>query len=48
MADKLDAKETVMIEELTISISYEICSSRFRVGLLTREEVIEEIKNRDD
>lgn len=47
MADKLDPKETVTIEELTISNSYEIAalvSVLERKGLLTREEVIEEIK----
>jgi len=46
MADKLDPKETVTIEELTISNSYEIAalvSVLERKGLLTRGEVIEEI-----
>jgi hypothetical protein len=47
MADKLDPKETVTIEELTISNSNEIAalvSVLERKGLQTREEVIEEIK----
>ena len=47
MADKLDPKETITIEELTISNSYEIAALVTvleRKGLLTREEVIEEIK----
>lgn len=47
MADKLNPKETVTIEELIISNSYEIAalvSVLERKGLLTSEEVIEEIK----
>lgn len=47
MADKLDPKETVTIDELTISNSFEIAallSVLERKGLLTREEVIDEIK----
>lgn len=47
MADKLDPKETITIEELAISNSYEIAALVAvleRKGLLTREEVIGEIK----
>lgn len=47
MADKLDQNEAVTIEELTFSNSYEIAdlvSVLERKGLLTREEVIEGIK----
>lgn len=47
MADKLDPKETVTIEELTISNSYEIAALVAvleRKGLLTKEEVIKEIR----
>ena len=47
MAEKLDKKETVSVEELLISQSYEIgaiVSLLEKKCLLTREEIIEEIK----
>lgn len=47
MAEMLAPKETVTIEEMTISNSYEIAALVAvleQKGLLTREEVIEEIK----
>ena len=46
MVDRLDPKETVTIDELTISNSYKIAALVAvleRKGLLTREEVLEEI-----
>jgi len=47
MANKLPNKESVTVEELLISQSYEIAalvSVLEKKGLLTREEIIEEIK----
>ena len=47
MAKQLEKEETLTLEELAISNSYEIAalvSVLERKGLLTREEVIEEIK----
>jgi hypothetical protein len=47
MAEQLDKKESVSVEELLISQSYEIAaivSLLEKKGLLTREEIIEEIK----
>lgn len=47
MAKQLEEEETLTLEELAISNSYEIAalvSVLERKGLLTREEVIEEIK----
>ena len=47
MAKQLEKEETLTLEELTISNSYEIAAHVAvleRKGLLTREEVIEEIK----
>ena len=47
MAEKIEPKETVSLEDLAISNSFEIAalvSVLERKGLLTREEVIEEIK----
>lgn len=47
MAEKIEPKETLTFEELAISNSFEIAalvSVLERKGLLTREEVIEEIK----
>ena len=48
VANAMDAKETVTLQELAISNSFEIAalvSVLERKGLLTRAEVIEEIKN---
>jgi len=47
MAERIEPKETVTLEELAISNSFEIAaliSVMERKGLLTREEVIDEIK----
>ena len=47
MAEQLDKKETVTVEELIISQSYEIAaivSLLEKKGLLTREEIMEEIR----
>lgn len=47
MAELLGAKEMVTLEELSISNSFEIAalvSVLERKGLLTREEIIDEIK----
>jgi len=47
MAEKNEPKETLTLEELAISNSFEIAalvSVLERKGLLTRKEVIEEIK----
>jgi len=45
-AEKIDPKQTVSLEDLAISNSFEIAAlvSLERKELLTREEVIEEIK----
>jgi hypothetical protein len=47
MADKLDDQETVTLEELAISNSFEI-AAMFNIlerrGLITRNELMEEIK----
>lgn len=46
MAKQLEKKETLTLEELAVSNSYEIAalvSVLERKGLLTKEEVIEEI-----
>jgi hypothetical protein len=46
MGEKLDRKDAVTLEELAISQSYEIAaivSLLEKKGLLTREEIIEEI-----
>jgi len=48
MAEKLADKEMVSLEEVVLSQSYEIAaivSVLEKKGLLTREEIIEEIKN---
>lgn len=48
MAKKLGNKETVMLEEVIVSQSYEIAaivSLLEKKGLLTRVEIIEEIKS---
>jgi hypothetical protein len=47
MASQLPTDETVSLEDLTISNSYEIAalvSVLERMGLLTRQDVIDEIK----
>lgn len=47
MAEKLGRKETVTVEELALSNSFEIAALVAvleRKGLLTKEEIIEEIK----
>jgi hypothetical protein len=47
MAEKLERKETVTVEELAYSNSFEIAALVAvleRKGLLTKEEIIEEIK----
>lgn len=47
MAEKIEPKETLTLKELAISNSFEIAalvSALERKGLLTREEVVEEIK----
>ena len=47
MAEKLERKETVTVEELSLSNSFEIAalvSVLERKGILTSEEIIEEIK----
>ena len=47
MANKLSDKEMVSLEEVVLSQSYEVAalvSILEKKGLLTREEVIEEIK----
>jgi hypothetical protein len=47
MAEKLDVKETVFLQEMVLSNSYEIAALVAvleRKGLLTSQEVIEEIK----
>jgi hypothetical protein len=47
MAKKMDTKESVTLEELVISNSFEIAaivSVLERKGLLTRQEIIEEIQ----
>lgn len=47
MAEKLERKETVTVEELALSNSLEIAALVAvleRKGLLTKEEIIEEIK----
>jgi hypothetical protein len=47
MAEKLDSKEAVTLEELAISNSFEIAaivSVLEKKGLLTRQEIIEEIQ----
>jgi len=51
MANKLPKNETVTVEELLISQSYEIAalvSVLEKKGLLTREEVVDEIKRLKD
>lgn len=47
MAEQLDKKETVTVEELLISQSHEIAaivSLLEKMGLLTKDEIIEEIR----
>jgi hypothetical protein len=47
MAEQLDKKETVTVEELVVSQSYEIAaivSLLEKKRLLTKEEIIEEIR----
>ncbi len=47
MAEKLDPKQVVGVEELLWSVMYEMEATRrvlVRKGLLTNEEVLEEIK----
>jgi hypothetical protein len=47
MAEKLERKETVTVEELAYSNTFEIAALVAvleRKGLLTKEEIIEEIK----
>jgi hypothetical protein len=51
MAERLPREETVTIEELVISHSYEmlaLITVLKRKGILTREEVIEAIKEMTD
>jgi hypothetical protein len=48
MAKQLEKEESLTLEELAVSNSYEIAalvSVLERKGLLTREEIIEEINN---
>ncbi len=47
MAEKLDPKQVVGVEELLWSVMYEMEATRrvlVRKGLLTNEEVLEEVK----
>ena len=47
MSEKLDRKETVSIEELTISNMYvqeALVNLLTRKGILTKEEILEEIR----
>ena len=47
MANQLDKKETVTVEELLISQSYEIAAIESlleKKGIITKDEILEEIK----